>query len=206
MYCYSLLSHFREMVRSFLFLGDNGYVPAGFLVCRCLFEMGAHSYYVHKHVQQYRARSELREAWEFLHEINMGSLYLREQYPDASPEFVTSRQIGKIIRCFDEWVGGNGKANSEYSFLSEFAHPNMGAFSHYYEMVQSSPDGSTVKFSATFPEQPLPHISIALVSTLHFSAKLLESCGESNVAAVIHGILKQFGSNNNPPGIGTSVE
>jgi hypothetical protein len=58
-YCYSVLSHFREVIRSFLFLGDNGYIPAGFVILRCLVELGAQAYYVHKHVIQFLAAGEL---------------------------------------------------------------------------------------------------------------------------------------------------
>jgi hypothetical protein len=76
-YCYSVLSHFREMIRSFLFLGDNGYVPAGFMVLRCLFEIGAHAYYVHKHVVQFLNSGDVWSRWTFLYEINMGSFYIR---------------------------------------------------------------------------------------------------------------------------------
>src|SRR5690242_20724232 len=49
-YAYSILSQFREMLRSTLMLQEAGQVPAVFLCCRALFEMAAHAYYVKKHV------------------------------------------------------------------------------------------------------------------------------------------------------------
>jgi len=136
-YCFSLLSHFREMLRSFLFMVKKGHIPSGFLVARCLFELGAHTYYVHKHVTQYFDSGDLQRAWGFLVEINMGSRYMREEYGDDEedrPYFLAPREIAKVMRCFEEWEPCRGKAVTEYSFLSEFAHPNMAAFAHYYSM------------------------------------------------------------------------
>src|SRR5258706_13415164 len=40
-YAYSILSQFREMLRSTLMLQDAGQVPAVFLCCRALFEIAA---------------------------------------------------------------------------------------------------------------------------------------------------------------------
>lgn len=47
---------------------------------------------------------------------------MREEYGEENYE-ATPREIAKIMRCFDEFAG-KGKATTEYSFLSEFAHPN----------------------------------------------------------------------------------
>src|SRR5207302_9280140 len=123
------------MLRSFLVLVWNGLTPASFLIARCLFEIGAHTYYVHKHFVQYFDAKDLESAWKFLHEINMGSRYMQEEYGDKVeewPSFVAPREIAKIIRTFDEWT--NKQSRTEYSFLSEFAHPNMAALSHYYNI------------------------------------------------------------------------
>jgi hypothetical protein len=198
LYCYSLLSHFREMLRSFLFLGDNGHVPAGFVVCRCLFEVGAHAYYVHKHVTQFLGAADLQNAWDFLNEINMGSRYMREEYGEEEdwPEFVEPREIGKVIRCFDEWTGHTGQAVAEYSFLSEFAHPNMAAFSHYYNLGRTPTGDINAKFSRNFPEEPLTHISYALEATLRFSSELLVAAGESAIVPRLEEILAEYNTSN----------
>jgi hypothetical protein len=144
MYCFSTLAHFREMLRSFLNVAQNGLQPAGFIVARCLFELGAHSYYTHKHTTQYLDAGDIKRAWEFLKEINLGSRYISEEYGEKSEEwspFTAPREIAKVIRVFNEWT--NGKATTEYSFLSEFAHP---AFSHYYEMEPRRDGFGTVRF------------------------------------------------------------
>jgi hypothetical protein len=204
LYCFGLLSHFREMLRSFLFLSANGHTPASFLLARCLFEMGAHAYYTHKHVTQQLDAGDMGKAWEFLKEINMGSRYMVEEYGEFKemPTFSVPREIGKVIRCFDEWLREFGKATTEYSFLSEFAHPNMAAFSHYYTM---SPEESGFwKTIFHDPERiqeraPFAHASGAVIASLQFVVKLLERIGETQVAAQIRSVqetLHKVGSHS----------
>jgi hypothetical protein len=195
MYCYSLLAHFREMLRSYLVLTQNGLIPASFVVSRSLFEMAAHVYYTHKHATQFVEAGDLKSAWDFLVEINMGSRYMREEYGDQSEEtspFAAPREIAKIVRCFDEWTG---KAVTEYSFLSEFAHPNMAAFSHYYVMEPLAGGYGIVRFTDPPRESlsaPWSHVSISLVACLHFSLHLLNRSGEKEVVQKIEAILETF--------------
>lgn len=190
MYCFSVLAHFREMLRSFLALVQNGFVPAGFVVARCLFEMAAHVHYTHKHATQHIDAGDLQSAWDFLLEINMGSRYMQEEYADQLanwPPFAAPREIAKVIRSFDEWT--EGKATTEYSFLSEFAHPNMAAFAHYYTMEPKQGGFGTVRFidpPRSTSDVPWPLVSISLVACLHFALKLF---GEKEVAPRIEAIL-----------------
>lgn len=195
LYCFGLLSHFREMLRSFLFLVENGYVPASFLIARSLFEMGAHAYYVHKHVTQYLDAGDIGKAWLFLTEINMGNRYMEEEYGEVKdmPPFSAPREIGKIIRCYDEWLGHSGQASTEYSFLSEFAHPNMAAFSHYYTINPGKSGFAEVTFHDPKREAervPFSHVSAAVVSSLHFVLKLLERIGETQIAPQVKAVLE----------------
>jgi hypothetical protein len=43
LYCFSILSHFRELLNSLISLSKAGQVPAAFVIARCLYEIGAHS-------------------------------------------------------------------------------------------------------------------------------------------------------------------
>ena len=192
-YCFSLLASLREMLKSFLFLAGSGHVPASILVARCLFEMGAHTYYVHKHVTQYLDGGDINRAWEFLEEINMGSRYMKEEYGQAEEQqqFPASREIGKVIRCYDEWLGQPGRASTEYSFLSEFAHPNMAAFSHYYGMSSGESGFTVVTFHEPKRETervPFDHVSLAVTSSLQFTLKILGRIGETEVASQINAV------------------
>jgi hypothetical protein len=183
------------MLRSFLFLVENGYAPASFLIARSLFEMGAHAYYVQKHVTQYLDAGDIGKAWAFLTEINMGSRYMQEEYGETKDMqlFSAPRDIGKIIRCYDEWLGHSGKASTEYSFLSEFAHPNMAAFSHYYTINPGKSGFAEVTFhdpKRGAERVPFSHVSAAVVSSLHFVSKLLERIGETEVAPQVKSVLE----------------
>src|SRR4249920_2037754 len=79
LYCFSMLSHFRELLSSLIVLSIVGHVPAVFILARCLYEIGAHSYYVQKHVKQYRNAKNAKEGWKFMESINMGSLYMKQK-------------------------------------------------------------------------------------------------------------------------------
>jgi len=203
MYSFSLLSHYREMLRSFLLLTERGKIPAAFVVGRCLFEIVAHSYYVQKHVAQYLEEKKLNSAWKLLTEVNMGSLYMREKFPEGSEEeneqqFPTPREIGKIIRCFNEW-GKKGEAGSIYSFLSEYSHPNMAAFSNYYEFKGLD---KTAIFSFTNPPHnplmaPLSEVCIS-VASLEFLSKLLDLSGEVNVTSRLTHTLRSYIDSGRP--------
>jgi hypothetical protein len=74
MYYFSLLAHFREMLRSLLDLVQDNFVPASVVVARCLFEMAAHAHSAHKHAVRYLDANDLQADWDFLVEINMGNL------------------------------------------------------------------------------------------------------------------------------------
>ncbi len=196
MYCFSLLAYFREMLRSFLDLVRDSLVPASFVVARCLFEMAAHAHYTHKHGVQYLDANDLQAAWDFLVEINMGSRYMREEYGDQPadwPPFAAPREIAKVIRCFDEW--SEGKATTEYSFLSEFAHPNMAAFSHYYIIDPNEVGFAVVRFidpPRNNSAVPWPLVSISLVACLHFALRFLQRVGEKEIASQIETIFVEF--------------
>jgi hypothetical protein len=196
MYCSSLLAHFREMLRSFLILVQNGLLPASFVIARSLFEMAAHAYYTHKHATQFLDAGDLKGAWDFIVEINMGSRYMREEYGDQPsnwPPFAAPREIAKVIRCFDEWT--DGRARTEYSFLSEFAHPNMAAYSHYYTMEAGNEGYGTVRFvdpPREVSQAPWFHVSISLVACSHFALELLKRSGENEIASQIEAMLTKF--------------
>jgi len=197
MYSYSLLSHYRELLDTFILLTERGKIPAAFVIGRCLFEMGAHGYYVRKHIVQFLNDKNLNLAWKFLEEINMGNLYMREEFParddeDKEQQFPAPREIGKVIRCFNEF-SQNTEAVKTYSLLSEYSHPNMGAFSSYYEFHNV---GNTITYSFTDPPRnplvaPLPEVCISLKG-IDCVGTLLDLTGEVRVPSQISHILKEY--------------
>jgi hypothetical protein len=190
-YCFSILSHFRELLNSLTVLGRAGHAPAVFILARCLYEIGAHTYYVQKHVKQYRTAKDAKEGWKFMQGINMGSLYMNQRASTSSSDpFPNPRDIGKIIRCFREWPNSNSKrkgdAYEDYSYLSEFTHPNMAAFSHYYKLEPSQAQKKVFAKFVDPPRQveamPLAEVTIAVAATLSNIESLLNTIGEQDVA------------------------
>ena len=103
----------------------------------------------------------------------MGSLYMNQKGGTSySGPFPEPRDIGKIIRCFREWPNSKrkGDAYEDYSYLSEFTHPNMAALSHYYKLEPNHDGGKAI---ATLVEPPrggdalrLAEVTIAVAATL----------------------------------------
>ena len=185
-YCFSVLSHFKELLRSVLLLVEVGHIPAAFIVSRSLFEIGAQAYYVKKHVDQYLNSGDLVAAWQFLFEINLGSRYMREEHGGKAEEaFPEPRDIAKVMRCFDEYFN-IGEAATTYSFLSEFSHPNSAAFMHYFDWKADSSGETKITFVPPSSEKlamALPAVAIALAALLHCGMDLLNRIGDTKVAA-----------------------
>lgn len=186
-YCFSLLSHFRELLNSLILLSKAGHVPALFIISRCLYEIGAHSYYVQKHVKQYRSAKNGSGEWKFMQSINMGSLYMRDKTAASKDPFPEPRDIGKIIRSFREWPGGKSDEHvqEDYSYLSEYTHPNMAALTHYYKLERNAKGVGCAKFAA--PQRdvhalPLPEVTFAVAATLVNLADLLSVVEEGDLA------------------------
>lgn len=199
LYCFSMLSHFRELLNSFVLLVDEKHIPAVFIITRTLYEVGAHTYYVQKHVKQYRAAGSVKEEWKFMESINMGSLYMMEKKLDEKQPFSAPREIGKIIRSFGEWPDGKHKAHvhDAYSYLSEFTHPNMAALSHYYTLER---DPVRKRSIATFinPQLetiPLPDACVASGATLSNLQDLFWLIEEKEIGAQVSAIATSLISN-----------
>ena len=197
LYCYSILSHFRELLTSLVFLSEAERGPAVFIIARSLYEIAAHSYYVQKHIKQYREVKNIERGWKFMESINMGSLYMKKKgisVLSSRRPFPEPRNIGKIIRCFDEWrlIPRQRHASETYSYLSEFAHPNMAAFNHYYKMATSAPRKILANFvdpPCDVDQQPLAEVSIAVAATLYNLSDLLGMLGNNTLREKLNASL-----------------
>ncbi len=188
LYCFCVISHFRELQQSLLLLVENDRVPASLIITRSLFETAAHTYYVNKHISQFLAPSDFTAAWEFLSQLHIGSRYMREEYGEEAEEFPEPRKIAKIVQCFTEYMK-LARTKSTYSFLSEFSHPNAAALSQYYEWHADSVARNTyVTFHEPAPERMnlvLPDAGLALTATLHNILELLWQGGDRQTASQV---------------------
>jgi hypothetical protein len=193
-YGYSILSQFREMLRSLLLLFDGGQFPSLFLCARAMFEMGAHAYYVKKHVFQHLANGDFEATWQFLVNVNASSRHMNEQWKAGDlarpPEIGAGPHIAKIVACFNELFQrvrksqGDRPATDEYSFLSEFCHPNGFAFVNHMEYHKQE-IGMLVKFvkpSGDVCMQALPDALFSCMALLSSTARLMRRAGDNGIA------------------------
>ena len=122
--------HFAVLIGGIVTLSDCGNKAAVRIVGRSSFELCAHAYYVKKHVKQHLDSGNLAAAWDFLSIVGTGSRYVNELYPEESTLFPESPHIGKAINCFKEVM--EKEAQDDYSYLSEYCHPNAMTFQQHY--------------------------------------------------------------------------
>jgi hypothetical protein len=130
MYAFSWVCQFRALAQGAVLVAESRNVPAARVLLRTVFEMGAHTHYVHKHLKQHLDKQDLKAAWDFLLPVATGSRYASEMHPEETDLFPSPAHIGKVVNCFNEVFTD---APDSYSFLSEFAHPNMAAFLQHYK-------------------------------------------------------------------------
>ncbi len=81
-------------------------------------------------MKQYLDAKDLSGAWDFLLPVGTGSRYINEHHPEESAMFPAPPHIKKAINCFKE-VMPKG-TEDDYSYLSEYCHPNTMAFQQHY--------------------------------------------------------------------------
>lgn len=129
-YCYSWLREIDSLTNAVVLLTETHNDVAPVVIARSIYEFCAHAYYVKKHLKQHLDTGDVKAAWDFIFPISTGSRYMKERFPEESEMFPTSVHIGKVIRCFSEVIPED--VRDSYSYLSEFCHPNMLAFSQHY--------------------------------------------------------------------------
>ncbi|MGB2886276.1 MAG: hypothetical protein WBC04_01135 [Candidatus Acidiferrales bacterium] len=188
LYSFSFLSQFRALLRGVIPLMEARNIPALRIIVRALFELGAHSYYVKKHVKQHLEANNLEATWDFLIPVGTSSLYTISPYPLESQLFPSPAHSGQVINCFNEIMEGN--AADIYSLLSEFCHPDMAAIKQHYLW-----DGSQL---VTF-DAPEGNLSTALplgasvtLAALDAINELLELSNETEIRTKVIQLLRKL--------------
>jgi hypothetical protein len=130
-YSFPWIRHMSALLNGIILLTDSENKAAVRIIGRSSFEFCAHAYYVKKHLKQHIDRSDLTAAWGFLLPITTGSRYINEyHHPEESDMFPSPPHIIKAINCFKE-IRPDG-TDDDYSYLSEFCHPNTMTFQQHY--------------------------------------------------------------------------
>lgn len=130
-YSFPWILHMSALLNSIILLADSGNKAAVRVIGRSSFEFCAHAYYVKKHLKQHIDRKDLPAAWDFLLPIATGSRYMNEyRHPEESDLFPAPPHIARAVNCFKEVMPKD--ADDDYSYLSEFCHPNTMTFQQHY--------------------------------------------------------------------------
>lgn len=131
-YAFPWLRHFGRLTAGMILLNDAGSLPTVRILGRSSYELCAHAYYVKKHLKQHMDAKDLRAAWDFLLPITTGSRYINERFPEDEQLFPAGAHISKAIKVFQqEAMPKSSDGDDDYSYLSEFCHPNMMTFNQY---------------------------------------------------------------------------
>lgn len=188
-YCFSWMRHLCALLNGVVALMASDNVPASRIVARSVYELGAHMYYVKKHLTQHVRILNWSAAWTFLTPIATGSRYMNKQIPAESELFPIPAHISKMINCFSEVMPAN--AQEDYSYLSEFSHPNVMAFLQHYEWS----DPYTVKFVSSEVHGFLGATTSAVINGLLALDELLRLAGEQDVRSKLIGLLRTVAEN-----------
>jgi hypothetical protein len=182
-YCLPWIRHFGVLISGIVTLSDTNNKAAVRIVGRSSFELCAHIYYVKKHLKQYLDRKDLSAAWEFLLPISTGSRYINELIPDESALFPEGPHISKAVNCFKEVMPKD--SHEDYSYLSEYCHPNMMAFQQHYQWT--TPD--TIEFVDAVPFGAFGAIASSAILGLMIADELLGLGNERDIRTIIRELL-----------------
>ena len=186
LYSFSFLSQFRALLRGVIPLIETRNIPTLRIIVRALFELGAHSYYVKKHVKQHLDAKNLEATWDFLIPVGTSGLSTISPYPQESQLFPSSAHIGEVINCFNEITDGD--AATVYSLLSEFCHPDMAALRQHFQW-----DGSQlVTFDVPEGNTALPLGASATLAALNAVSELLELSHETEIRMQVIQLLRKL--------------
>jgi hypothetical protein len=195
-YASVLISHVRQLLRTFLAAVGAGQTPGAFVLGRCIFELGAHAVLVHEKVGKRRAAGDLPGAWENLDRALVGNSEMRGhgERTSADTEWTKPFHVNDGLRALDRFfatAGYEDPSQKMYDTLTEHAHPNQGAFSQYYRW-EESPGGARVVFlplNEGYSTPPFAEVDIAMVAALSRAAAFFEEAGDRETATALQRLL-----------------
>lgn len=187
---YSLpwVRHFSALINGITTLTDTDNKAGVLILGRSSYEFCAHAYYVKKHIKQHLDANDLSAAWDFLLPIGTGSRYIDEYHPSEDERlnalFPKPPHIRKAINCFKEVTPR--ETEDDYSYLSEYCHPNMMTFSQHYRWTTPY----VIDFVDEVPFGAFGAIAGSALQGLMMIAELLGIGNEQNVRGAIVTLLE----------------
>jgi len=183
-YCLPWVRHFGALISGIVNLCDSDNNRAAVrIVGRSSYELCAHVYYVKKHLKQHLDAKDIAAAWNFLLPIGTGSRYINERHPEGSALFPAPPHIKKAVNCFKEVLPKG--MDDDYSYLSEYCHPNVMAFEQHYRWKNPT----TIEFVNQVPFGAFGAIAASAIPGLMAVDELLGMGGEKEVRRAIRTLL-----------------
>jgi hypothetical protein len=182
-YCLPRVKHFGTLISGIATLCDSDNKAAVRILGRSTFELSAHVYYVKKHLKQNLDADDLSRAWDFLTPIGIGSRYINEIQPEENEPFPAPPPVHKAINCFKEAMPEG--TEDDYSYLSEFCHPNAMAFQQHYRWTTPY----IIDFVDEVPFGAFGTIAVSAIQGLMAAEELLGIGEEKEVRKAIHGLF-----------------
>jgi hypothetical protein len=148
-YTFTLTAHVRQLLESFCLLVRSRHSPTTFLVARALIEVSGHAVHVLRKLRAALDADDFPAAWKLLRAATFGSRTFHER--GVSPEGETTPWPAPVnvmddVRALAEWMPEETRREREksaedmYGHLSEFCHPNIGAFNQYFRFEERGDD------------------------------------------------------------------
>jgi hypothetical protein len=115
----------------------------------------------------------------------VGSASAAAAFVEELPE---GPHIAKVMACFNEYFGsGSTEATENYSFLSEFCHPNSFAFTNHLEVEDPRAGTNSAKVTFIRPGrdvciQVMPGVLYACMPVLFSMDALLRRIGDGGLS------------------------
>ncbi len=77
-YAYSLIVHFRTILKGILLLSETGYEPSVIILGRHLYEWNMQASYAYQKFQQHLQQVDLKSAWELFLAISEGNSWIKQ--------------------------------------------------------------------------------------------------------------------------------
>lgn len=185
-YSFPWIRHVSALIAGMVLLIESDNKAAVRIIGRSSYEFCAHAYYVKKHLKQHLDRKDLDAAWKFLLPMGTGSRYINEFHSTAEEVglFPVGPHISKVINCFKEATPKETEDN--YSYLSEFCHPNMMTFSQHYRWTTPY----TIDFLDQVEFGAFGAIAGSTIQGLMAVQELLTMSNEKHVKSAVVSLLK----------------
>jgi hypothetical protein len=195
-YAYSLIVHFRTILKGILLLSETGNEPSVIILGRHLYEWNMQASYAYQKFQQHLQQVDLKSAWELFLAISEGNSWIKQHGRKYAPEFPNEiidrstrlKHFAKAYKAYRLKEYGSEKVDDDYSYLSEHSHPNGFCLQPYCEIHPPS----EVRFVEPRSNKLPGVLHSCTMEWMLIMARILGLAHEETVQRKLVGILREI--------------